>query len=130
MFIRKFQNTSDEKKLLDLSHEIYIYIYIYILSSTDRSILFYQNSSVWLDILDSHCWDRNPVESKRQSKTLPLSHEETSSKVNFKRLWITITIVYIHLLNGYQELNSYKEPCISLMATRLLLSLESSTLQG
>ena len=49
---------------------------------------------------------------KRQSKTLPLSHEETSSsEVNFKRLWITFTIVYIHPLNGYRELNSYEEPC-------------------
>ena len=27
---------------------IYIYIYIYILSSIDRSVSFYQNSSVWL----------------------------------------------------------------------------------
>ena len=42
---------------------IYIYIYIYILSSTDRSVLFYQNSSVWLDRLDSRSWDQNPVDS-------------------------------------------------------------------
>ena len=35
----------------------------YILSSTDRSVSFYQNSSVWLDILDSRSWDRNPVDS-------------------------------------------------------------------
>ena len=42
---------------------IYIYIYIYILSSTDRSVSFYQNSSVWLDGLDSRSWDRNPVDS-------------------------------------------------------------------
>ena len=42
---------------------IYIYIYIYILSSTDRSVSFYLNSSVWLDRLDSRSWDRNPVDS-------------------------------------------------------------------
>ena len=30
----------------------------------------------------------------------------------FKRLWITIVIVYIFPLNGYRELNSYEEPCI------------------
>ena len=42
---------------------IYIYIYIYILSSTDRCVSFYQNSSVWLDRLDSRSWDRNPVDS-------------------------------------------------------------------
>ena len=35
----------------------YIYIYIYKMSSTDRSLSFYQNSSVWLDILDSRNWD-------------------------------------------------------------------------
>ena len=43
---------------------IYIYIYIYILSSADRSVSFYQNSSVWLDRLDSRRWDRNAVDSK------------------------------------------------------------------
>ena len=37
----------------------YIYIYIYVLSSTDRPVSFYQNSSVWLDRLDSRSWDRN-----------------------------------------------------------------------
>ena len=37
------------------------HIYIYIKSSTDRSVSFYQNSSVWLDILASRSWDRNPV---------------------------------------------------------------------
>ena len=40
------------------------YIYIYILSSTDWSVSFYQNSSVWLDRQDSRSWDRNPVDSK------------------------------------------------------------------
>ena len=44
----------------------------------DRSVSFYQNSSVWLDRLDSRtgiktCW------LKRQSKILPLSPEETSA---------------------------------------------------
>ena len=33
------------------------------LSSTDRSVSFYQNSSVWLDGLDFRSWDRNPVDS-------------------------------------------------------------------
>ena len=33
------------------------------MSSTDRSVSFYQNSSVWLDILASHSWDRNPADS-------------------------------------------------------------------
>ena len=32
---------------------------------------------------------------------------DSSSEVNFKRLWITITIVYIHPFNAYRDLNSY-----------------------
>ena len=32
--------------------------------------------------------------------------------------------------NGYWELDSHEEPCITLMATHLLPLLESSTLQG
>ena len=36
---------------------------VYIKSSTDRSISFDQNSSVWLNILASRSWDRNPVDS-------------------------------------------------------------------
>ena len=49
--------------LLDIN-DIYIYIYIYIyIVITDRSVSFNQNSSVWLDILASRGWDRNPVDS-------------------------------------------------------------------
>ena len=43
------------------SHRVYIYIYI--LSSIDRSVSFYQNSSMSLDRQDSRSWDRNPVDS-------------------------------------------------------------------
>ena len=35
-----------------------ILVYIYILSSTDKPVSFYQNSSVWLDRLDSRSRDR------------------------------------------------------------------------
>ena len=38
---------------LNYTHTRYIYIYIYILSSIDRPVSFNQNSSVWLDRLDS-----------------------------------------------------------------------------
>ena len=44
---------------------------IYILSSTDRSVSFYQNSSVWLEILDSRSWDRNPVDSNANPRLYP-----------------------------------------------------------
>ena len=33
------------------------------MSSTDRPVSFYQNSSVWLNRLDARNWDRNPVDS-------------------------------------------------------------------
>ena len=113
MLFRTTPESSTTPNSNGLQTHIHTYIYIYILSSTDRSVSFYQNSSVWLDILDSRSWDRNPVDSNANPRTLPLSHEETSSsEVNFKRLWITITIVYIHPLNSYRELNSYEEPCI------------------
>ena len=49
--------------------------YIYIKTSTDRSVSFYQNTSVWLDIVASRSWDRNPVDSKANPRLYPLSHE-------------------------------------------------------
>ena len=81
--------------------------YIYILS-------FYQNSSVWLEILDSRSWDRNPVYSNAK----PRFYHSATRKL--KRLWITVVIVYIYPFNGYGELDSYEEPWIMLMATHLL----------
>ena len=95
-----------------LARLLYIYIYIYIV--IHRQICFIISELIcvarhtrFLELGLKPGW------LKYQSKTLPLSHEEnSSSEVNFKRLWITITIVYIHPLNGYWELNSYEEPCI------------------
>ena len=43
---------------LSLSLYIYIYMYIYIVIHR-QTVSFYQNSSVWLDRLDSLGWDRN-----------------------------------------------------------------------
>ena len=61
---------------------------------------------MWLDILASRRWDRNPVDSNAKLLTLQ-PRGASSSEVNFKRLWIKITIVYIHPFNGYRDLNSY-----------------------
>ena len=41
------------------------------MSSTDRSVTFYQNSSVWLGILDSRSLDRNPVDSNADPRLYP-----------------------------------------------------------
>ena len=48
----------------------------------------------------------------------------------FKRLCITFVFVYIYPLNGYRELDSYEESCITLVTNLLLPWLESSILQG
>ena len=62
---------------------IYIYIFnIYILSSTDRSVSFYQNSSVWLDRLDSWSWDQNPVDSNANPRFYHSNEETSASKGN------------------------------------------------
>ena len=47
--------------------------YISLLSSTDRSVSFYQNSSVWLDILASRNWDRNPFDSNTNYQSIYVS---------------------------------------------------------
>ncbi len=39
----------------------YLCLYKYIYSYPQKDVLFYQNSSVWLDRLDSRTWDRNPA---------------------------------------------------------------------
>ena len=41
------------------------------MSSTDRSVSFYRNSSVWLDIQDSRSWDRNPVDLNANPRLYP-----------------------------------------------------------
>ena len=54
-----------------------------------------------------------PGRLKRQSKILPLSHEETSaSEGNLNDYVSQFLLFYIYPLNGYQELDSYEEPCI------------------
>ena len=98
-----------KEKLITINFSFYLdYLVInfslYIYSSTDRSVFFNQNSSVWLDILASRSWDRNPVNPNASN---PQPRGTSSNEVNFKRLWITITIVYIHPFNGYRDLNSY-----------------------
>ena len=85
---------------------LFIYMYIYILSSTDRSVSLYQNSSVWLDRIDSWSWDRNPVDSNANPRFYHSATRKPVKAKKFKRLWITIVFVYIYPLNGYWELDS------------------------
>ena len=107
---------------------IYIYIYIYILlSSTDRPVSLHQNSSVWLDRLDSRSWDRN------QSKFLPLSHEETSASEGnlnayvshlylFTYICLTATDSSIHMKYDSYSLTI---PCIAIYFLHTIIWFQS-----
>ena len=50
---------------------------------------------------------------KRQSKILPLSHEETSASEGNLNAYVS----HLFLFTYIRELDSYEEPCITLMAT-------------
>ena len=62
-------------------------------------VSFYQNSSVWLDKLDSRSWDRN-LTDKHQYEILPLSHEETSASEGNLNAYVShlFLFAYIHLM--------------------------------
>ena len=70
----------------------------------------------WLDVAQGRMIPEAGIETRltqtpiQDSTTQPRGSQRQRSK--FKRLWITIVIVYIYLLNGYRELDSYEEPCI------------------
>ena len=81
------------------------HVYIYSHPQTDlfRSIRTHQCGQTE----SSRSWDRNPVDSNTKPKLLTIQPRgDISCEVNFKRLWITITIVYIHPFNGCRDLNS------------------------
>ena len=68
-----------------------------------------------------------PAWQKRQSKILPLSQEETNASEGNLNVYVShLFFVYIYLLYSYWELNSFEEPCFTLVAT--IYSLHS--LQG
>ena len=76
---------------------IYIYIYIYITVATHRQICFVLSELISVGLaVSSRSGDRNPVDSYAKPKLLTIQLRDISCEVNFKRLWITITIVYIH----------------------------------
>ena len=99
--------------------------YIYILSSTDRSVSFNQNSFVWLDRLDSRSWDRNPVNSNVNPR---FYHSATSASEGNVNAYVSHLFLLAYIRD--RELDSYEEPCITLVANLLLPSLESSSIQG
>ena len=80
----------------------YIYIYSHPQTGLFRSIRTHQCDKT----VSSRSWDRNPVDSNAKPKVLTIQ-----PRGHFKRLWITITIVYIHTFNGSRDLNSNEEAC-------------------
>ena len=68
---------------------------------------------------------------KRQSKFLPLSHEETnSSEGNLNSYVSHLFCFYKHRLNGDREFNSYEEPCFTLVTTIYLSRKRAQPLKG
>ena len=105
-----------------------IYIYIYSHPQTDlfRSIRTHQCGLT----LAPNGWHRNSVDSNAKPKLLTIQPRGAiSCEVNFKRLWITITIVYIHQFNGYRDLNSFtKRLAMNALGNAITSSPENSTM--
>ena len=87
---------------------IYIYIYIYILSFTDWPVSFYQNSSVWLNRLDSRYWDRNPVDSNANPR---FYHSATRKPAYVYIHTHTLTLIYIYMRQTYIYIDRYINYC-------------------
>ena len=102
--IRRYERINKKicrQKFSIMFNEIHIYSH----PETDlfRSIRTHQCALT----VSSRSWDRNPVDSNAKQKLLTIQPPgDISCEVNFKRLGITITIVYIHPFNGSRDLNS------------------------
>ena len=105
-----------------------IYIYIYLIYNIyivihNRSVSFYQNSSVWLDRLDSRSWDRNPVDSNANPR---FYHSATRKLVQAKEILDSyesqlLLFTYIRLTATESSIH-IKSLAYTLMATQLLHS--------
>ena len=109
---------------------IYIYIYIYILSSTDICFVLSELISVarqaWFPKLGL-----KPSWLKRQSKILPLSHEETSGSEGNLNGYESQLLLFTYIrLTATESSIHMKSLAYTLMATQIFHSLEYSTLQG
>ena len=98
---------------------IYIYIYIVIHRQT---VLFYQNSSVWLDTQDTRSRDRNPSNFTLDWVSDHSATKRTTLAKGILRYFILATaaaaaFVYIfYTLSATRVLNSFEELCIMLAA--------------
>ena len=74
----------------------HIYIYIYIVSHR-QTVLFYQNSSVWLDRQDSRSWDRNLANCNTNPRFYHSTVGNPAQAKEIYTLMYHICFVYIHL---------------------------------
>ena len=121
------------KRVIYIWWYIYIYIYyIYIYIIIHRQICF-----VLSELISVARQDRFPKLGskpgwlKRQSKILPLNHEEASIiEVNLNGYESQLLLFTYIRLTATESSIHMKSLAYTLMATQLLHSLESSTLQG
>ena len=112
---------------------IYIYIYIYIYIVIHRQICFVLSELIRVA---RQCLPVAGIETRFDSNAKPKTLTiqpwgEISCEVNFKRLWITITIVYLHPFNGCRDLNSStKRLAIDANGNTITSSPKNSTLRG
>ena len=102
--------------IFSLALYIYIYIYIYRHAQTDCFVLP-ELFSVPRQARFPKLWSK-PGWLKRQSKILPLSHEETSESGGNLNAYVShLFLFYIYPLNDYRDLDSFEEPYITQVAT-------------
>ena len=72
------------------------------------------------------------VDSNAKPKLLTIQPRgDITCEVNFKRLWITVTIVYIHPFNGCRDFSSYtKRLAMNADGNTITSSPKNSTLRG
>ena len=99
---------------------IYIYIYIYIVIHR-QTVLFYQNSSVWLDTQDAQSWDRNSSKFTLDWVSDLSATKRTTLAKGILRYFILATAaafvyIFFYTLSATRVLNSFEELCITLAA--------------
>ena len=100
--------------------------YIYIQLSTDRSVSFYQNSTVWLDILASCSWDRNPVDSNANPKLYPSSTRILVSS-DYKFSFAYVQFLILKFSFAYVQFRCQKQFYFKLFSFALLCNLNTKT---
>ena len=101
-----------------------LYIYIYIVIHRQICFVLSELSSVARQARFPKLRSK-PGWPKRQTKILSLSHEETNAGEGNLNAYVSHLFLFsIYPLNGYRELNSFEEPCFTLVATITSLARE------